>query len=331
MSGDLVRSIGALAAETAVEVAWAQWGALTPTAAGVSDHPRVSSIVDPEALILLSLAVRDHERRLTDLLAGFALRGSSLISIQRLKTLAKDHPEAVRERIPDFGRYGLDAGDRRWRTHAADPAAAVGSAPRAKDFGPLRLTAGPALMLRLRAGMGVGAKADLLTFLLGRQGSAAELKTIALATGYSNRAVRTAAEEMALARLIQEVEGTPASYRADPKAWRSVLAIQQPDGRPASDPRAPLWRFWSVVFSFLTTVVDWHREAKAAEWSGYVASSRARDLMETHRRRLRYTGVALPSAADATGAAYLESFGTIVAQVCGWSRESLGGIAKRQA
>src|SRR5690606_31074819 len=164
-------------------------------------------------------------------LAAFARTSSSLLSTQRLKSLAQDYPEAVREQIPEFARWATEAGDRRWRSVAADQEATTREHPREKDLGPLRLTDGPGLMLRLRAGIGVSAKADLLTFLLGMNGAAADLKTIALATAYSNRALRTAAEEMALARFIHVLAGPPSAYRADPKAWNEVLQIHRPDSR----------------------------------------------------------------------------------------------------
>jgi hypothetical protein len=322
MSDDTVRKIGELAGETAVQVAWAQWSSLTAAAVSV-DQPRVWSIIDPEGLILLSLAVRDRERRLDDLLAGWARIGASLVSIQRLKTLAKDYPAAVREQLSDFARYAAEAGDRRWRSHIAERGGIPGNQPRRKDLGPLRVVEGPTLMLRLRAGIGVGAKADLLGFLLGLGGAAADLKTIALATGYTGRAMRTAAEEMALARFIQEIEGPPTSYRADPQAWASVLQVYRLDPTAASRPSIPAWRFWSVAFSFLAAVIHWEREAVREGWSSYVASSRARDLMEAHRRRLRYVDVAVAAVTDARGAAYLESFREIVERVSTWARQSL--------
>jgi hypothetical protein len=261
---------------------------------------------------------------LNDLLAGWARAGSSLLSIQRLKTLAKAYPEAVREQVPDFARYAADAGDRRWRIHATDPDATVGPSPRKKDIGAPRFTEGPMLMLRLRAGIGVGAKADLLTFLLGLQGAAAELKRITLATAYSDRAMRTAAEEMTLARFIHRVEGPPSEYRADPKTWGGVLEFHQANPRHAANSGVPRWRFWSVAFAFLTAVIDWERQANREGWSDYVASSRARDLMEMHRRRLRHTDVAVTDTANARGADYLGSFANIVQEVSAWTRRSLG-------
>lgn len=322
MSDDTIRRIGALAVETAVDVAWAQWGALTATAVPV-DQPRVRSIVDPEALILLSLAVRDRERRLNDLLAGWATTASSLLSIQRLRTLARDYPEAVGQQVPDFARYAADAGDRRWRSHAADPGATARPSPRTKDVGPLRLSEAPMLMLRVRAGIGVGAKADLLTVLLGLQGAAVDLKRIALATAYSDRAMRTAAEEMALARFIYHVEGPPSEYRADPETWKGVLNFHQANPRYDANSFMPRWHFWSVAFAFLTSVIDWEHQAIQSGWSDYVASSRARDLMERHRSPLRYADVAMTSYNDARGADYLTSFAEIVQEIAGWTRRSL--------
>jgi hypothetical protein len=322
MSDETVRNIGELAARTAVEVAWAQWSSLTAAAVSAGQS-RVWSIIDPEALVLLSLSVRDRERRLDDLLAGWARIGASLLSVQRLKTLARDYPDPVREQVPDFARYAAEAGDRRWRTHAAERSEAHASTPRRKDLGPLRLVEGPALMLRLRAGLGVGAKADLLTFLLGLGGAAADLKTIALATGYTGRAMRTAAEEMALARFIHEVVGPPSSYVANPLAWESVLDSDRPGPAATEGASIPPWRFWSVAFAFLTAVIHWESEAARSGWSAYVASSRARDLMEAQRRRLRYLDAPAAGAADARGAEYLEVFREVVESVSDWTRGAL--------
>lgn len=323
MSDDTVRSIGTLAAETAVEVAWTQWSCLT--AAASVDQPAVWTIVDPEALILLSLAVRDRERRLNDLLAGWARVGSTLLSVQRLNTLARSFPEAVREQVPAFARYAADTGDRRWISHAADREDLHGPPPRTKDVGPLRLLEGPALMLRLRAGIGVGAKADLLTVLLGLRGAATELKTIALATGYSDRAMRTAAEEMARARFIHDIEGPPRAYRADPQMWGKVLEIRSVSSKSAPHRSIPPWHFWSGAFAFLSAVIRWEWEAQQAGWSSYVASSRARDVVDQYRRQLRYTDVVVPGSTDARGADYLDSFRDFVQQVSTWMHRSLRG------
>lgn len=322
MSGDIVRSIGALAAETAVEAAWAQWSALTTAAVPVGNR-RVWTIVDPEALVLLSLAVRDRERRLNDLLAGWARVGAPLLSVQRLKTLAKEFPQTVQEQVSDFARYAADAGDRRWRAHAAGPEERSGPEPREKDIGPLRLIEGPALMLRLRAGIGVGAKADLLTFLLGLHGGAADMKAITVAAGYTDRAMRTAAEEMALARFVHQIQGPPSAYRADHHSWTQVLEVHRLDSTPEHRPSIPSWRFWAVAFAFLAEVKSWAEQVEQEDWTAYVASSRARDLVNAHRHRLRYVQWRIPDPAVARGAAYLEVFRRFVEQASNWTKQHL--------
>jgi len=307
-----VARIADTAAEAAVDAAWAQWSALVPIAAPGGAR-RVWTLVDPEALVLLSLAGREREPRLDDLLAAWARVGSSLLGVQRLGTLAAVYPWPVRDGIGDFARMAADAGDGRWKRYASG-AARSEPGPRRKDAGPLRLTDGPALMLRLRAGLGVSAKADLLTVLLGLGGAPAELRMLALSTGYSDRAVRTAAEEMALARLIHDVPGPRAAYRADPEAWARLLSTE-----------VPAWRHWGSVFAFLAAVIDWARRAEQEGWSPYVASSRARDLVEEHGKRLRHAAWPLPDPAATRGAAYLEVFADAVDAAARWTREHLYG------
>lgn len=316
MSDAAVRSIGERAAAAAADAAWAQWSALTSTATPARAEP-LWTIVDPEALVLVSLAVRAQEGRMDDVLAAWARTGAWLLSVQRLNTLARGYPAAVAEQVGDFARWASDAGDRRWERHAT-PANRDRTAPRHKETGPLRLTAGPSLMLRLRAGMGVGAKADLLTLLLGLQGAPAELRALSGMGGYSDRALRTAADEMALAGLIQALPGSPLTYRADVGKWGGVLI-------DAGLPRIPPWHPWATVFAFLAGVVEWCRQAEAGGWSAYVASSRARDLVAAHEKAFRHAGIFLPDATQTVGAAYLGRFGEIVELLSTWTEQHLYG------
>ena len=66
----IVRRIREQAQRTGIAVAWAQWSALTTMA--VPAGARARAMVDPEALVLLSLAVRGRERRLDDLVLGWS-------------------------------------------------------------------------------------------------------------------------------------------------------------------------------------------------------------------------------------------------------------------
>jgi hypothetical protein len=311
MTVGLVRSIGERARRTGVEVAWAQWSALTSTAAP-REGRRPRAMVDPEALVLLSLALRGSEGRLDDLVFGLARRNSALLSVQRITTLAETFPLAAREAL---GEFAAEAGDRRWRVHAGPAARDRASSP-TKAFGAVRLTHGPALLLRLRAGFGVGAKADLLSFLLGLRGAPAAVSLMAAATAYSGRAVRTAAEEMAMAGFIERLDTAPVAYTADHTAWAGVLRLFRLSA--SRTPDVPPWRYWSVVFAFLADVDCWARDADEQGWSPYVASSHARDLVADHARHLRIAGLRLPDPSAAGGAAFLEDLAAEMDKVHAW-------------
>lgn len=317
MSDAVIRRIREQTLRTGVAVAWAQWSALTTMA--VPAGPRARALVDPEALVLLSLAVRGQDRRLDDLVLGWARAASALLSVQRLSHLAEAFPAAVREGLGAFARAASDAGDRRWRALAGE--ADTGGRPRRKVAGAPRLADAPALLLRLRAGFGVGARADVLTFLLSLRGAEAPVSAIAGATGYSGSAVRAAAEEMVLAGFAKRVEAAPTAYCADHRAWAGVLQF-----RPTSSPKGPdvpPWRHWDIVFAYLADVAAWAGEAEAAEWSAYVASSRARDLVEDHARPLRTAKLRLPDPREPGGAAFLEDLERGMTHVHEWCLEQL--------
>jgi hypothetical protein len=322
MSADVVARIGALATRAALDAAWAQWSALT-SAAAPARGAAAGSIVDPEALVLVSLALRERERRLDDLLFGWASSGSTLLSVQRLKTLAAHFPRVARAAIPEFAAWAADAGDRRWRSYATTGDTPPGVQPRRKDLGPLRLLDRPALMLRLRAGFGVGAKADVLAVLLGMEGAAADLKTIALATGFSGRAIRTAAEEMRLAAFIHERGGTPSAYRADAQTWGAVLATGPRAARAAAGAWMPRWGFWWIAYAFLAAVIEWERQGRAEGWSAYVAGSRGRDLVEEHRKRLWRLDVHPTEVREAAGGEFLETLEGLLERTAAWTRAAV--------
>ncbi len=326
MSSETVSSLRKVAEATLVEAAWAQWSALTATAVPAEGR-RARTLVDPEALVLASLAVGHRERRLDDVVASWATDASHLMSLQRMRTLASRFPGPVQDRIGVFSRPATASGDKRWKRLGAAPMAG-GYTPRIKPIGELRLVEGPALTLRLRAGFGVNAKADLLSLLIGLAGTPADLKVIAAATAYTERALRTATEEMTLAGFIHEIEGRPSSFYAEPEAWARVLHTPRTDHEAqAAAQSLPPWRFWAAVFALLAHVVEWADAAEREGWSDYVASSRARDILDGARRRLRQAQVRLRSGASSLGAEFLGDFEAVVRDVGVWVSEGLYGSA----
>jgi len=321
MSNKIVRNIRTLAEATLVETTWAQWSVLTTTALPAAER-RAWTIVDPEALILASLSVGHHERRLNDLVGGWTRVGASLMSMQRMRTLAKHFPDRVQDQLGPITAAAKSGGHLKWERLTAESQAPEYRL-RDKPVSLSRLTDAPALTLRLRAGIGVNAKADLLSLLLGLGGEAADLKVIAAATAYTERAIRIAVQEMTLAGFIHEIEGRPSSYYAEPRAWAQLLQHQL--DRSQAEFSLPRWRFWWAVFAFLAKVADWGERAEASNWTDYVASSRARDLLGHHERRLRQAQVAHWGATSSTGEGYLLEFEEFVKRLQSWATDSLYG------
>ena len=299
-STDSPFDLGRLALGAAVDAAWRQWAALGASVGA----PPPRTVLDPEALVLASLALVPHERRLGDALLWWASVGAPLLSVQRTRTLAKTlldpGGDSEGRALSAFAASAVDGGDRRWKRLAGPDGidARPGKGAERPD-----LSDPSALALRLRAAFGVSAKADLFAVLLGTA-RPATVRELAEASGYSTVAVRVALGEMALSGAVAPTGASPAAYRVPEAApWSAVLA---------GGPR-PVWGRWAETFAFLLAVGDWGR--KADTWSSYVASSKARDLAEHHARALRVLAPGAPRLDGLKGEAALPAFAETVREV----------------
>ena len=113
MSWDKRSNLAGAIRDDAVRLAWSQWGPLGGQVAGEARTPH--AVVDPEALVLFSCGLLDAEPRLWDLVAGLAATEPSLLSVQRMRNLAKAYPRRVQEALAEFGRVAVrDGKDARW-------------------------------------------------------------------------------------------------------------------------------------------------------------------------------------------------------------------------
>lgn len=296
--------------ESAKRAVWQQWQAV---GAMVSGTRRAKAIVDPEALILLSLGLRDHERRLWDMLTWWAAVGASLLSVQRIKNLAVKYPEPIQLRLAEFARLAHETGgDFRWRSLARSSAESTTRMHRKRETKP-ELIEPAALILRIRMGIGVGIKADILSFLLGIGGEWASVKDIAVATYYSNRAIRRAADELVAARFMHSKTETPTQYRVSLKPWAQLLQMEEP---------LPRWHFWQAAFVFVAHFLECVEEEKFKEAS-YLASTQARDLFEVHRSAFSWNQISVPDPKDFRGTEYLDGFQDTVLKLAHWLEESV--------
>ncbi len=313
--------------QTLLTVAWRQWRVLGAGAVhwpskgegprgGKDSRRHPHALVDPEALILVSLVLLDHERRLSDLLHDWGARNSDLLSVQRMKNLEADYPAPVRgplsHRVAWFAAVARDEGkDLRWRSLAQDwpgelakgqdklpPALSAFSTRAYGAHAPAdaktktravraRLVAGATLMLRLRLGLGVGVKADLISFLLARVEEPATIREISDATRYTVAAVRRAADDLAAARLIESLDGQPAGYRVTYDAWAPLLGLHE---------RPPRWASWHERFQFASAFIQWADVARERPLSTYAFGANGRDLLERNRPAFERDLVAVWSA-----------------------------------
>ncbi len=324
---DQLDALAARLRSATLDVVWRQWRAVGASTAG---RARLRGLVDPEALVLCSLGLVEAERRLADVIRDWAVENSPLLSVQRANNLAPQYPPDVRARLAWFAQIAVaDGKDARWRSLASGATRDVGDgggrdaltdAVRANKPRTVRATlADPAaLLLRLRLGFGVGAKADVLAFLLGAEGAAGgtwtSVRALVHATGYTTAAVRRAADDMAAARLIRVTRGSPTGYTqygADRDAWMPVLQL-------ADAP--PPWRSWHEQFAFVLAFLAWADAARARPLSAYAFGARGRDLLERHRPAFERNLITVWSEHTV-----VENWGSFVAQaiadLAGWMED----------
>ncbi|MFV2044468.1 MAG: hypothetical protein ACC700_14695 [Anaerolineales bacterium] len=297
--------------QAVIDAAWTQWASLGSS----TDSSRAAqSIIDPEALLLISLSLRHRERRLWDVLGSWAKHGSKLFSIQRIKNLQKRFPNLANDRLAEFALLAKTAGkDHRWGRLAGP---APGPTVRTHDlWKAYPSTWQPAaLIIRLRLGIGVGIVADLLPFLISLKGDWATARGIAEATDYSVYSVRRTADNMAASQLIESTREKPVQYRANIEAWSDLLGI---------DRDLPRWRFWHKIYSLAATLIIGE---ETGEWEGqsrYMLSSNLRDLVEDYGEVFVLNQIEFADPRKFPGEQYLSAFADSIAHFTKWIRKSV--------
>lgn len=271
------------------------------------------SIVDPEALLLYSCAIRDDEPGLWDFVGGILAVAPSLLSVQRTRNLAAQYPERVRAVLAEAAAIAAtDGKDARWKPLTA------GAAPRAyrprKVYQPAGRAGLPAaLMVRLRLAFGVHARSDMIAFLLGIAPAAATAREVAEATGYGPVPARRALEAMAAARIVSVAGSRPERYHADAERWAALLGATP----------VPRWRHWQPLFLFLAAALPpVHRAEPVEERSPYLRSSEERQLAITHRAAFALNRIPVPEHADYVAEEYLVGFERTLLAVAEWLEAS---------
>jgi len=303
MSLPTLDSISSTLRRSLVDAAWAQWSAIEAWPNGKPAR----SVVDPEALVLASLWLEPEEPRLWRVARLWARGGARYLSVQRIKNLARHYPHGAQQRLGAFAWECLHSGkDARWRALATAHTTAVRE--RGPELEPSPLFRRPgALLLRLRIGLGVGIKADVLAYLLGSAGARRTLRDMAEATGYFRRAVDRAVSELVAAGFVTAVPTSPATYFAPVERWDALLELGE---------SPPFWWHWDQIYRFAGALDAAAVETLAS--SPFLQASRARDVLEEYGQVFHLNSMSVRPASSAPGEAYL----AVLA-------EDVGELAKR--
>lgn len=308
------KKISRVATRAVVETTWRQWEALGSYAASVSSRA-AHRIVDPEGLVLASWAFQEDERRLLDMLRWWAQVGAPLTSVQRMKTLVEELQGESKHHFALFARWAGESGHRSWKRHATSEAGArVAESRGLKGPEELRLIAPSTLMLRMRAAFGVGAKPDVLTFLIGLAGAMAPVSVISRAVGYTETAVREALKDMSLARLVEETTNRPALYRTRHRAWIELLELDA----PGQNESQPSWGMWAPLYGLLIAARDLAESTLSGQMGEHIGSSAARDAVERYRYALDFHDIRIPSQDRFPGRQFAQALLEITEAVAEW-------------
>jgi hypothetical protein len=280
--------------EAATDVVWLHWRAL---GARTSTRGHAQSLVDPEALILMSLTLSTAEPRLRDVLADWVTLNASLLSVQRFKNLTAESTAGVRPLVGAFAGFVVtEAKDVRWRSLATEGIDSLAfthrtNKPREREAS---FEEAAALGLRLRLALGVGIKADTMAFLLGSTGAWASGRAIAGATKYTLPAVRRAVADLLQAGLViarKRPQSDTGEYSVRRQPWAEALGL---------DREIPAWRHWHERFAFVADFLAWAERTDEKTLSRDAFGALGRALLARHplaldeedtgtRRAKRYT------------------------------------------
>lgn len=303
---------------------WAQMGVLAP-----STRKDVWA-ADPEALLLLTLEVGREDPRLFDEVLDWFLVNERWISLQRLRNISRDEADRAlaeaaidwlslwrrrRAIAPEFlaepdhkpEPLFLNAG---LPVERPDPAFfAHGFLKPATE--PARRSASPDFnspinfAFRMRAMLGVGARAEVARVLLTVEAPDMSLQAIAASCGFTKRNVQEAASSLRAADLASSrTLGNEQRFRMPRNSWLQLLRMD----------RFPLHRDWPQLFHAFRVLLRWLRDPRNQELSGYMRASEARTLLEGIVDDLYFAGESV-STAGPEGEQYWDHFTSVVRQL----------------
>jgi hypothetical protein len=305
--------------EGLVAFAWKEWSQLGIFASSEGHSHRAQDI---EALLLFTFEVARTDPRLFDEVLDWLVTNEHLISVRRLRTLAKgsDDPSLTAAVLEWLAQHRPQA---RFSTSDDRPPSDKGQrlflneegfSIRHRDaafarHGWIRSTAIPsgksvpvdlrqpiAFGLRLRRLLGTGARAEVVRFLLCTETPRATASIITHSAVYTKRNVQEALYELGDARVVTVANaGHEARYGIDRTRWAMLLD---------HDGHFPAHVDWVQLLRALTKILLWLRANATAQASEYLRASAARALIEDVRQDLEWAGIAPTQSRTSADAFY---------------------------
>jgi len=293
---------------------WRQWSQL-----GLAGSAAFTDrwIIDPEPLLLVSLAISRFDPRLFDEILDWSIANERWISVQRIKNLARawntELPDPQAIRVRSLGAFAgvMHANEHRlrWKSLIAEPHAQIALTPLFLDLGgsplpilgmpdplfaafglqrpplafrhlstPIPLGAPPCLLLKLRALFGLGPRPEVIAYLL--SAGSAKVPVIARATSYSLPAIRDTLADLSQSGFVYGPHN--GVYQLDAHRWCAFVGIPGP---------APLWIDWSKVFLAVLLAMDMLDAIDNQQLSDYLRASRLKRLWESLQIKVSQCGM----------------------------------------
>lgn len=209
--------------EVVIDFLWDQWILLG--VAGSGREEAVPFVIDPEALLLATLHFGSADARLRTEALDWLMQNGREISLQRFKNVQTATPLGRTEELQQLAIFMEDAGCPNWRSLRQQSAKASASSQGKfipKGFHPRGMSQHPnceapqAFIFRMRALFGVGARPEILTWILThRSGYPAE---IARDCGWFSKSVQTILHDFEHSNLlVSRVEGKRRLFSLNPR------------------------------------------------------------------------------------------------------------------
>lgn len=300
---------------------WNEWGQMGILATSSQTSPWAA---DPEALLLLTFEAGREEPRLLDEVLDWLVVNERLVSVQRLRNLARNESdralvEAVigwlggkRKRPRLDAKPGIPGSDepqpffRNSQFPVADPdpsfLAQGFTKPRSQ---PTRKSQAPDLRqpinfaFRLRLLLGIGVRAEAIRVLLTTQAPRVDVQTLAASTGYTKRNVQEGVTALKAAGVLNSWEvGNVQRFEASQEGWARFLTVD----------RLPQHVDWPQIFAAYRRLLRWLANSENQNLSEYMLASEVRNLVEEVTPDLQFAGVVIDPGGQSTDSAYLERF-----------------------